>query len=716
MKIASSAWTLVFLVSAGFAGPASLAKAQTSGSARTAANHALRATMQADGSYELDFPAAGWKLQGKLAGATGNLRESAGRDSIGAFHEISSTFLNGVRTAEIRVYENQPLVLFRDEWRAAGANATPFPSFERLPEDASRFSFRQENFAPYEFGKLGPEGPWTFFDKQDHAMILSPADHFLVSAMEAQSDGTATSGIVSEIQQIPAGFTHGTLIAAGTGINRVFSIWGSALLALGGKQRPANDANVTLARLGYWTDNRTTYYYKFDPKLGYAGTLLAVRDEFNKLGLPLGYLQLDSWFYPKGPDSRWNEGGSTLEYGEDEYRADRTLFPQGIEAFQRDLGLPLVTHARWVSPQSPYHREYKMSGNVVIDPKFWNQTADYLHQASVVTYEQDWLDHNSHTAVNLTDPPLFLGEMARSMASEGITIQYCMPLPSDYMASTLYPDVQTTRTSDDGFERGQWDEFLYDSRLATALGLWPWTDAFFSKDLGNLIISTLSAGPVGVGDALGSVDAAHLHAAVRSDGVIIKPDTSLLPIDAVYQRDAAGEQAPMVAAAATDFGDLKIQYVFAYPRQASDSQVTVPLRDLDVTGSVFAYNWVTHQGQILPPDDSLNLEFTDGWAYQVLTPVTHSGLALLGDTDKIAPLSRAIIKNLTASEDGLSATIQFAPGETAQAISGYAAHRPAIRAVSGAAKSLTYSEQTHLFTARVTPGNSGTATIEVTAH
>ncbi|MGB9144491.1 MAG: hypothetical protein WCC14_01600, partial [Acidobacteriaceae bacterium] len=66
MKIASSAWTLVFLVSAGLAGPASLATAQTSGPARTAANHALRATMQADGSYELDFPAAGWKLQGKL--------------------------------------------------------------------------------------------------------------------------------------------------------------------------------------------------------------------------------------------------------------------------------------------------------------------------------------------------------------------------------------------------------------------------------------------------------------------------------------------------------------------------------------------------------------------------------------------------------------------------------------------------------------------------
>lgn len=716
MKIAPAAWAFVILLSAGIAWPAPQAQAQSSASVQSAGNRALQATMKADGSYELDFLAAGWKLQGKLPGATGNLRESAGSDRIGAFHQISSSFLDGARTAEIRVYENQPLALFRDVWKAAGANATPFPSFERLPEAPSRFSYRRENFGLYEFGKLGPDGPWAIFDKQDRAMILSPADHFLVSTMEEQPGGTAMSGIVPAIQQMPAGFTHGTLIAAGNGVNRVFSVWGSALLALGGKQRPANDANVTLARLGYWTDNKTTYYYKFDPKLGYAGTLLAVRDEFNKLGLPLGYLQLDSWFYPKGPDSRWDEVGSSLEFGEDEYRADKSLFRQGLNAFQRDLGLPLVTHARWVAPQSPYHREFKMSGNVVIDPKFWKQTADYLHQAGVVTYEQDWLDQNSQTAVNLTDPPLFLGEMSRAMADQGITIQYCMPLPSDYMASTLYPSVQTIRTSDDGFERGNWDNFLYDSRLATALGLWPWTDAFFSKDLGNLVISTLSAGPVGVGDALGGVDTANLRAAVRNDGVIVKPDTSLLPIDAVYQHDAAGEQSPMIAGAATTFGDLKIQYVFAYPRQASDSQVTVPLRELGVSGSVFAYNWVTHEGQLIPADGSLNLEFTHGWAYQVLTPVTRSGLALLGDTDKIASLGRAIIASLTASGNGLSATIQFARGETMQTISGYASHRPTVRAVSGTVRNLTYSEATHIFTADVAPGNSGTAGIQIAAH
>jgi hypothetical protein len=94
--------------------------------------------------------------------------------------------------------------------------------------------------------------------------------------------------------------------------------------------------------------------------------------------------------------------------------------------------------------------------------------------------------------MNLQDPQAFLGEMSEAMLRKGITIQYCMPLPSDYMASTEYSNVQTTRVSDDRFERAMWDSFLYDSRLASAVGLWPWTDVFFSGELPNLILSTRS--------------------------------------------------------------------------------------------------------------------------------------------------------------------------------------------------------------------------------
>ena len=92
------------------------------------------------------------------------------------------------------------------------------------------------------------------------------------------------------------------------GINRAFDVWGRFLTDLAGKKRPANDADVSLKYLGYWTDHGARYYYRFEDALGYAGTLLEVRRQFRTMNIRLGYVQLDSWFYPKGRDGTWNSG------------------------------------------------------------------------------------------------------------------------------------------------------------------------------------------------------------------------------------------------------------------------------------------------------------------------------------------------------------------------------------------------------------------------
>jgi hypothetical protein len=392
------------------------------------------------------------EVQGKLAQPSGAVKAAAGDDKVGHFNSIAIDFAGGARRAEIRVYKDRPTVEFRDEWNAAGDNVTPFPTFAHVPVEQPHLSFRTINFGFYQFGALNPEGPWVFFDHAQHALIVSPADHFLVAKMSADESGKASIGIDPEIKNMPAGFIHSTLVSSGNGVNDAFGAWGATLLALGNKIPAPNTADALLNTLGYWTDNKTVYYYKFDETKGYAGTLLAVRDELKRLNVPVGYMQIDSWFYPKGPLSHWETKGNTPEFGETEYRADKTLFPDGLKKFQQSLGLPLVTHARWIAPQSPYRQQYKVSGNVAIDPKFWQSTADYLHDAGVITYEQDWLDRNAHAETNLNDPDAFLHEMNTAMQSEHMSIQYCMTLPGDCMASTLYPAVQTTRTSGDGFE------------------------------------------------------------------------------------------------------------------------------------------------------------------------------------------------------------------------------------------------------------------------
>jgi hypothetical protein len=689
--------------------------AQGSPPRQTSQNKVLHATISNDGAYELTFTRPNWRLDGRLPDAPAAIRKARGKDAMGNYLSISATYLRGARTAEIRVYQNLPAALLRDTWNTAGQNERPFPRFEALPADVMKLSYQEKTFGIYEFGALGPEGPWSLFDKQGNVLVLSPADHFQVSRMEEAAGGKADSRIMPAIRTLPVGFSHGTLIVFGRGMNRTFTLWGNALLALGGKHRPANDANVVLEKFGYWTDRGAYYYYKFDPQLGYVGTLLALRDEFQKLGLPLGYMQLDSWWYPKGESDRWDSAGSTLPYGEDTYRADKELFPNGLSAFHQSLGLPLVTHARWISTASPYRQRYKMSGNVIIDPAFWKSTAEYLADAGVVTYEQDWLNHNAQTGMNLQDPQAFLGEMSEAMLSKDITIQYCMPLPSDYMASTEYSEVQTTRVSDDRFERARWDSFLYDSRLASAVGLWPWTDVFFSGELPNLVLSTLSAGPVGVGDALGRTNGQNVAAAIRRDSVIVKPDTPLLPIDSMYTNDATNSGSPMVAMAESIFGDGATRYVFAYPRTATQEAVSVPVNDLGASGPVFAYDWVNRTGETIPAGGSLRMKFVDGWDYQILSPVNRKGLALLGDTEQIVPMGK---KRVAAVEDRgtLTMTIEFAQGEDTLPISGYASHRPKFKAIKGKVKSVAYDPETDMFKVQVSSPEKGKVVLRVIAR
>jgi hypothetical protein len=194
------------------------------------------------------------------------------------------------------------------------------------------------------------------------------------------------------------------------------------------------------------------------------------------------------------------------------------------------------------------------------------------------------------------------------------------------------------------------------------------------------IISTLSAGPVGVGDALGGTNAQKVAAVVRRDSVIVKPDRPLLPIDSMYASDATNSRSPMITMAGSTFGDETVRYVFAYPRTTTQEAVSVPLSDLGTSGPVFAYDWRQHTGELILPGGNLRMKFVDAWDYQILSPVNRKGLALLGDTEQIVPLGK---KRIAAIEDRgtLTITIEFARGENTLPISGYASRRPKVKAL-----------------------------------
>jgi hypothetical protein len=658
-----------------------------------------------------------WTFSGTVGHPVTGQSTATGSDAIGAYQEVTFSYTDTVsRRGSIRVYQNSPVVLFGSTNLASVANtASAGATFPALasPSLAYRESFQDAAWAPYQFGGTpAHDSPLLTFDAQNHGYLVSPADNFAVANM-ARSSNTVSNGIVSSVGTLPAGFTHRTLLVVGNGVNSTFSTWGSALLALGGKHPVPNDNNATLNKLGYWTDNGATYYYKYDSSRGYAGTLTAAVKDFASRGVPVGYLQLDSWWYPKGSSNSWQGNGSDRG-GEYTYRAAPALFPNGLAAFKQQVGVPLVTHARWIDPASPYRQQYSMSGDVIKDPAFWNSTMDYLAGAGVTTYEQDWLSAKAQPKYNLTDPDGFVGNMARAAAAKGITLQYCMALPWNNLQSTLYQNLETTRVSLDRFDRSKWDTFLFGSKVANSLGVWPWADVFMSTETNNLLLSTMSAGMVGVGDAIGQENVTNLQKSVRGDGVIVKPDASIAPLDAVYPAIAGNSTAPMVAGTYSQHNGLRDGYVFAYARNGGSQSVTFSPANVGVSGAAYVYNYFTGAGRVVPAGGSFTDTVNSNGSYYVVAPVGQSGIAFLGDTGKFASLGSKRISQL--SDDGsVHATVAFAAAERTATLRGYAPAAPRVTASDGTASAVRYDAGTHLFSVDVTPGTSHNAVVTIAA-
>jgi hypothetical protein len=544
----------------------------------------LSGTVSTSGAWQVTASALGWTFSGSV-GAAADIATASGSDALGAYTETTFTFKSGARRGGIRVYDAASAVIFTDTYVTAAANADPFPTFTGYPKLPHQLS-HADCFGRFQFNTFAgaSDSPWIFFDDAGAAFIVSAADHFQEAQTTQDASGAIAAGVLGSVGTLPAGYTRRTILTTKDGIGAAHRSWGTALTRLAGKPLPANDAGVVLNTLGYWTDNGADYYYAYDQSKGYTGTLLAVRDEWAAHKLPMGYMQLDSWWYPKGPNADWtdNPDGTYL------YQADRTLFPNGLAAFRSQLGMPLVTHGRWINASSPYHGEYTFSNNIITDPAYWQSVMDYLRDGGVVVYEQDWLCNNAKPAENLTDADEFFDAMAHHAASDGLDLQYCMALPRDYLQSTRYANLTTIRVSDDRFDRPKWDMFLYDSQLASALGIWPWVDVFMSGETTNLLLANLSAGPVGVGDALGKVNAANLFQVARPDGVIVKPDVPIVPTDATYVGEGAGRMPAMVASTSVAHVGLTYRYVFSYARQFVPPQQLYQAEDAKLSGPVVA--------------------------------------------------------------------------------------------------------------------------------
>jgi len=683
-------------------------------------------TLDAAGNYTVQSSSPAWTFTGSVEEAPTSVATNSGSDNVDVYSEMTFSYVSasGVsQTAGIRLYGYTPAILFTHTYLAASTNDLAFPNLTTYPANLSQIGFNDVAFSFYGFGAYAPDSPWVFFDTNFNSFVISPATNYMIASDLKLGNGSIACGINSAITNLPEGFTHRAILVVQNGINNSFSTWGNALTGLSGKNRPANDAAIELQKLGYWTDNGASYYYNYVSTLGYPGTLLAVQNEFATNGLALGYMQLDSWWYPKGASDSWQGDSTNNRGGVYQYVAAPALFTNGLSAFQQQLGLPLVTHCRWIDPASPYNTQFLMSAEVSVDPRFWTNIQGYIKSGGVATFEHDWLSGPAVPLMNLNDPPAFMNNMAAAASANGINLQYCMPEPRHYLQGSLYNNLLTTRVANDHFTvtaNGivEWDNFIYDSRLASALGAWPWTDVYDSVNLRDLLIGTLSGGPVGVGDALGTESFTNLLQAVRQDSVIVKPDAPLLALDQSYVNDVRGLNLPMVASAYTDHNGLRDYYVFAYARTAANTTAGFNLGALGITNNAYVYDYFNHTGMVATAGSTFAFSTTlasdaTGGSYFIVAPIGSSGVGFVGDMNKFATAGQQRILALTDSVAGMEATLTFAAGETNVTLVGYAAYAPLVTSSNGSAILVSYSD--HQFAVSVSPAGSGATTVLLNA-
>jgi hypothetical protein len=201
---------------------------------------------------------------------------------------------------------------------------------------------------------------------------------------------------------------------------------------------------------------------------------------------------------------------------------------------------------------------------------------------------------------------------------------------------------------------------------------------------------------VGVGDALGQFDRTNLLRVVRADGVIVKPDDSITPLDSAYIAQANNRGLPLLAAAQTRHDGSITSYVFAFGQTAEQRTASFLPSVLGYKGPVYAYNYFDKRGMYVEPWQAVEFVVPDNGAYWIVVPVGASGVGFLGDAGKFVSNGRNRVAHIRDTGT-LAARVVFSAGERRLHLYGFSLVRPAIQVRRAAVENLAYDSRTQLF-------------------
>jgi hypothetical protein len=249
-----------------------------------------------------------------------------------------------------------------------------------LPVRASSVALNFDFFAREGYVRPHSVLPLIAFDPATNdVVLLAPVDHFhdqvlaVIPASSSPTNDSVASGELrwgwsGDLQSVPPGFSTTLAILRGPSVRAVLGQWGSMVtgaaersfgVPFGGKGRYAD---VSVAKVGLWTDNGAAYWYRREPGMTLPETLCAKVREVDAIGLSgfdLGCVEIDSWFYDHEVARAVTDVGyceivpptGLLKW---EPRDD-VLGRGGLHALRKAVGgKPLILHARHISSRSSY--------------------------------------------------------------------------------------------------------------------------------------------------------------------------------------------------------------------------------------------------------------------------------------------------------------------------------------------------------------------------
>jgi hypothetical protein len=635
----------------------------------------------------------------------------------------------GAITADVRALDGEPVVVVRIEAGRAvrdlgtGEFAQPSVSWHfdparrgdgGAPDGVRAFGFQYTEFAlpvfsdaamsrwrllpirppvVLPFGMVAPDG---------RTVLLAPLNAFheqvlVVPSGKDDADAGLRVGWHGDVDAVDEGFATELAVIAGHGVRDCFATWARLLREASGVAPPPRDRDVLGTRLSYWTDNGSAYWYRTEGDLDAASTVVAAVDDLEARGIPVGAVQLDSWWYPHEVVRPFNTDEWVVPpSGMVTWEPRTDVFPDGIGPLRERLARrPLVTHTRHLSSQSPYCDEFPMwiDGDRAHpqDARLYERLLDQCVAWGVEVFEHDWLIECFLGVRGLRAPgraAAWQEGIDAALEARALTAQWCMASPADFAQASRLRNVTSIRTSGDhGYLVGPevlWAWFLHTNVIARALGLWPYKDVFHSgidsppREV-EALLAALSAGPVGIGDRVGAADPAIIRRTCRADGVLVRPDVPVAAIDGATFDAPVWTGALLTGTAHTDHPAGRWSYVVTanVGMEPKPNSTRVALADLGEdrpdTDAIVVFDWRAGTVDVLSRDGSWEVALDPAdWDYRVLAPVLANGIAVVGDPGVYASAGDSRIADVTVDGDDVTITV-LGPSERVR-VAGWSEH------------------------------------------